>query len=180
MKGIGKDATKLFEDVHAWVNYEQLLSKCYIGPLVNTATITIKSDKNETNLANTKNINNGLFKTPILPFLQTNTKSINNASSDNESGDTIPIEIIPRFDWIQKTSDLTIIFYTKALCNPGITIIYTSDTVIKIQIVIERTMHICKFQFCHEVNWPCTVKISNETGNFILVLNNFDIRYTKR
>ena len=27
MKGVGKDATKIFNEVHAWVNYEQLLNK---------------------------------------------------------------------------------------------------------------------------------------------------------
>ncbi|XP_075166001.1 cytochrome b5 reductase 4 [Haematobia irritans] len=35
MRGVGKDATKLFNEVHAWVNYQQLLNKCLIGPLKN-------------------------------------------------------------------------------------------------------------------------------------------------
>ncbi|CAH1971087.1 unnamed protein product [Acanthoscelides obtectus] len=34
MKGAGIDATKLFEQVHPWVNYDQILQKCYIGRLV--------------------------------------------------------------------------------------------------------------------------------------------------
>ncbi|PSN43861.1 Cytochrome b5 reductase 4 [Blattella germanica] len=34
MRGVGKDATDLFNQVHAWVNYESLLQKCYIGRLV--------------------------------------------------------------------------------------------------------------------------------------------------
>lgn len=33
MKGAGKNATQLFEDVHSWVNYESLLQKCYVGKL---------------------------------------------------------------------------------------------------------------------------------------------------
>ncbi|KPM11260.1 cytochrome b5 reductase 4-like protein [Sarcoptes scabiei] len=33
MKGAGQNATNMFEDVHAWVNYESLLQKCYIGRL---------------------------------------------------------------------------------------------------------------------------------------------------
>lgn len=41
MKGAGKDATKLFDDVHAWVNYEQLLTKCFVGPLRTTLTINL-------------------------------------------------------------------------------------------------------------------------------------------
>lgn len=158
MKGVGKDATKLFEEVHAWVNYEQLLAKCYVGPLVNSATVTIKSDKNASNV---KGLNNGIFKTPILPFRQTNSKLINVPSENSE---TIPIECIPRFDWIQKTSDLTIIFYTKSLCNPGFSVIYASDTEVEVQIVIERTMHICKLKFSNAVDWPCLTRVANETG----------------
>ena len=34
LRGIGKDATELFNQVHAWVNYESLLHKCYVGRLV--------------------------------------------------------------------------------------------------------------------------------------------------
>nr|CAI5823764.1 unnamed protein product [Callosobruchus analis] len=34
MKAAGIDATKLFEQVHPWVNYDQILQKCYIGRLV--------------------------------------------------------------------------------------------------------------------------------------------------
>ncbi|EDV98183.1 cytochrome b5 reductase 4 [Drosophila grimshawi] len=36
MRGVGRDATKLFDEVHAWVNYPQLLGKCYVGPLKDT------------------------------------------------------------------------------------------------------------------------------------------------
>jgi cytochrome-b5 reductase len=34
MKGAGKDATKLFNSVHRWVNYETMLSACLIGKVV--------------------------------------------------------------------------------------------------------------------------------------------------
>lgn len=33
MKGAGKDATKLFNDVHPWVNYQSILQKCFVGKL---------------------------------------------------------------------------------------------------------------------------------------------------
>ncbi|XP_050534096.1 cytochrome b5 reductase 4 isoform X7 [Daktulosphaira vitifoliae] len=35
VRGIGTDATKLFSEIHAWVNYESILQKCIIGRLVN-------------------------------------------------------------------------------------------------------------------------------------------------
>ena len=34
MKAAGKNATNMFDDVHGWVNYENLLEKCFIGRLV--------------------------------------------------------------------------------------------------------------------------------------------------
>ncbi|KAI9294636.1 cytochrome b5, partial [Neoconidiobolus thromboides FSU 785] len=34
MKGAGKDATKLYNKVHPWVNAESLLNKCLVGFLV--------------------------------------------------------------------------------------------------------------------------------------------------
>eukprot|EP00057_Strongylocentrotus_purpuratus_P029176 XP_011683650.1 PREDICTED: cytochrome b5 reductase 4 [Strongylocentrotus purpuratus] len=33
MKGLGIDATDLFNEVHRWVNVESMLEKCHIGPL---------------------------------------------------------------------------------------------------------------------------------------------------
>lgn len=34
LRGAGKDATRLFGEVHPWVNYETMLSSCLIGILV--------------------------------------------------------------------------------------------------------------------------------------------------
>lgn len=32
MRGAGRDATELFNEVHQWVNYESILAKCLVGP----------------------------------------------------------------------------------------------------------------------------------------------------
>lgn len=160
MRGIGKDATKLFDEVHAWVNYEQLLAKCYIGPLRSTGTVTITPEK-ATSLTSCKSSPKlgDEFKEPTsLNFL--NSKSENSLSTINSQSN----EIIPRFDWIQKTSDLTIIFYTKSLCNPGLIVEYLSNNEINIRIIIENSIHLCQFKFSNEINWPCITKISYETG----------------
>ena len=39
MKGVGKDATKIFNDVHPWVNYESMMSACIVGKLVKSSEI---------------------------------------------------------------------------------------------------------------------------------------------
>ncbi|GAB6019576.1 Cytochrome b5 reductase 4 [Chamberlinius hualienensis] len=37
MRGVGTDATKLFNETHQWVNYESMLQKCLVGRLVNNS-----------------------------------------------------------------------------------------------------------------------------------------------
>ncbi len=148
MKGVGKDATKIFDEVHAWVNYEQLLGKCYVGPLRNIATISIGDEP---------------FKTPIQSadkqIPPQPSSAINDANATSQ-----PLEIIPRFDWIQKTTDLTVIFYTKSMCNPGFSIECLGDCELVVRIFIDGIMHFCSFRFTHPVVWPCSVRMSNETG----------------
>lgn len=34
IKGAGRDATDMFNDVHSWVNYESMLAACLVGKLV--------------------------------------------------------------------------------------------------------------------------------------------------
>lgn len=34
MRGAGRDGTKLFGEIHPWVNYETMLSSCLVGLLV--------------------------------------------------------------------------------------------------------------------------------------------------
>lgn len=151
MKGVGKDATKIFDEVHAWVNYEQLLGKCYVGPLRNIATISI-GDENTSNKPSSTN-KDASFKTPTLPQKPANE----NTSSES-------IEIIPRFDWIQKTTDLTVIFYTKSMCNPGFSVECMGECEVVVRIFIDKTMHFCSFRFTNPVTWPCSIRMSNETG----------------
>lgn len=171
MKGVGKDATKIFDEVHAWVNYEQLLGKCYVGPLRNIATISIGDENASDNPSST---NNEPFKTPILPTKQSQLKPA------NENAITESIEIIPRFDWIQKTTDLTVIFYTKSMCNPGFSIECMGECEVVVRIFIDRIMHFCSFRFTNPVVWPCSVRMSSETGNMSNVIDQLTFLYANR
>lgn len=46
--GAGKDCTKEFNKYHPWVNIDNMLSKCYIGPLEsNIMPIVSEDDKEE-------------------------------------------------------------------------------------------------------------------------------------
>ncbi|EAA05181.4 AGAP011314-PA, partial [Anopheles gambiae str. PEST] len=145
MRGAGKDATRLFEEVHAWVNYESLLAKCYIGPLRNTDT---------TDTAST---------TPPPP-------SIVSSASDDSLKLSIPI--VPRFDWIQKTAELTLIFYTRSLANPGVMVECVDHLEVTVNILLESSVqHRYRFHLANNVRWPCTVRTSLESGKIELMFN---------
>lgn len=200
MKGAGKDATKLFDDVHAWVNYEQLLCKCFVGPLRTTLTINLDVSGNS---SRAKSINqlassttpNGCFKAPFLPILntvsigsnkspatspllsvssssfassaavKTTTNDAQSQSNVDSSLNAINVEIVPRFDWIQKTNELSLVFYTKALCNPALLIRCIATSKLEICIQIEQTMHCSQFQLADSVDFPpLATKINYETG----------------
>ncbi|CAO1406777.1 unnamed protein product [Diamesa serratosioi] len=141
MKGAGKDATKIFDEVHAWVNYEKLLSKCYVGPLRNTATITFKDDLNK------------LVKPLVDSSFKQNSKTIDKQLLEST--------LIPRFDWIQKLTEITLYFYTKGLANPYITVEFNCDTEVNINI---NNTYTYLFTFNKPVNFPCSIKVNQETG----------------
>lgn len=99
-------------------------------------------------------------------------------SSGGSTDDTLPsissecttyanIEIVPRFDWIQKTNEISLVFYTKARCNPGIIIHRLADTQSKFDIVIqiEQTMHVYSTQLADHVEFPpIATRINYDTG----------------
>lgn len=127
--GAGKDATSLFDEYHAWVNIESLLAKCFVGPLRNTATLSMIPDESLMKAPSSKSLLSALSPTrtrPVAPIdddeaaasskkhlsalsLESSKKKLSAAT--NECRENVPV--IPRFDWIQKTTELAIFFYTK-------------------------------------------------------------------
>ena len=47
MAGAGKDCTKEFDKFHKWVNIENMLGKCYIGPLMDDAPALTEEDEED-------------------------------------------------------------------------------------------------------------------------------------
>jgi len=90
MRGAGKDATQLFDEIHKWVNIQSMLAKCYIGPL--KATIAPTKPKKTT--ANTDGKDG--FLSPNGPNIQK------------------PLDVKPRYDWFQKDDHIIIAIYTKS------------------------------------------------------------------
>lgn len=172
IRAAGIDATSLFDEFHAWVNIDQLLAKCYIGPLRNTATLNLK----DTSLSSLdfRSKLSPPSTSPLMKFsslLSASSEALIKGSLSDKPEPTVQkpqIEIIPRFDWIQKTSELSIYFYTKGFCNPGISVVHCSDKECEIKITIGNTSNSYKFSFFKAVKWPCSIKMNHETGEFNL------------
>ncbi|KAM7342665.1 cytochrome b5 reductase 4 isoform 2-T6 [Cochliomyia hominivorax] len=148
MRGIGSDATKLFNDIHPWVNYAQLLNKCRIGPLVNP--VRMKPE-----------IKDSL----ILP----NRKTTNSFMQD--------ADISPRLDWIQKRDEITLYFYTKLFCNPGCLIRNLNEisNYVEIWIFISHYVHTFHIQLQGHVKWPPKIfQVSSESGKIEIKLNKLE------
>lgn len=196
MKGVGMDATQMFEDVHAWVNYDQMLNKCYIGPLCcgggdgggSASKIVSSTSSSQLNTGSSLAANFRLpFSISANNFI-TNSLAPPSNSSNTGTGDVkraVPVaqevpQIIPRFDWIQKTSELIFVFYTRAFCNPGLVIESiegsadgTTSVEVRINVDGGSASFLAKFSITEPVRWPCSVKSSLETGkvelNFVKI-----------
>lgn len=191
MKGVGKDATTIFNEVHAWVNYEQLLAKCFIGPLIKSnvplSEPTIKSAASAAQLSVENEDEDTSFKKPQpsadhkLPLNVVGRKASMATNSDiGDKSASLPVspteslqdlcqeapsvEVIPRFDWIQKTRELVIVFYTRALCNPGFSVEPVDAKRVNVRIFIDKSVHLCCFTFGDTVSWPCSFRVANDTG----------------
>nr|XP_039256109.1 LOW QUALITY PROTEIN: cytochrome b5 reductase 4-like [Styela clava] len=120
MRGAGRDATSLFEEVHRWVNYESMLKECLIGKLIDT---------------NPKHLNHSILAPPAsltsLNPLGVNTLKIDSVggtaagvpeinledyTSNSDVSISLPNEkssVEPTLDWYQTTKTIVIVLYTK-------------------------------------------------------------------
>lgn len=179
LKGVGMDATQVFDDVHAWVNYEQMLNKCYIGPLrasagASSTSPKIVSSSSSSQLTSGSGLTANGFRLPFSlsanNFISGSSSSTTDASHGTESRDLCVAEdvpdIVPRFDWIQKTSDIMVIFYTRPFCDPGLFIEYLGAGQVEMRIfVVGNLSYLVKFTFTDSIRWPCaSVRSAIETG----------------
>lgn len=172
MRGAGKDATQLFEEVHAFVNYESLLAKCYVGPLRSTGVLNLSEESAESSFL--KPPAPSVIITPSSPSITTMkaNSAISIVSSSSEEAASKAPPVVPRFDWLQKTAEVTFIFYTKALCNPAFVVEFVNNLEFNVRIFLEGNVRDrYQFQVANNLQWPCTVRQSLEAGKVELVFN---------
>ncbi|XP_075209988.1 cytochrome b5 reductase 4-like [Lycorma delicatula] len=106
MRGVGTDATNLFNQVHAWVNYESILKKCVVGRLGSSGeddAFTIPSSPNK----------------PASSSLR--ITAVNNKAK------------LTQMDWFQQLAFITLVFYSKTP-NPQVQILLSEPDVLQCKI----------------------------------------------
>lgn len=175
MRGTGIDATELFDQVHSWVNYEQILQKCLVGRLV---AIDPSIDPEELFFGKKDNASArpGSKARDHLKISSANSlsSSLNPPKSDADSVKRTS-STLPRFDWIQKLDYITVIFYTKAFSNPLVEISYpVGEQTVVITLAYADTIFKNELLFFDKVRWPCDATVTIETGKVELIFKKSD------
>ncbi|XP_065574441.1 cytochrome b5 reductase 4-like isoform X2 [Artemia franciscana] len=92
LRGAGKDATDLFNEVHRWVNIESMLSKCVVGKLLPS------------------------FIKPVLPSVINLKNGVMEQISKPGNRVQVPrpaAKPLPTFDWFQTPDIVSLCVYTK-------------------------------------------------------------------
>ncbi|KAF2354618.1 Cytochrome b5-like heme/steroid binding domain [Trinorchestia longiramus] len=115
-RGIGRDATELFNEVHKWVNFESMLCKCLVGHLVEQSPISCSHVLRKPQKA-------------FLPLLNSFAKLLKSEGGSNKSkkdGITklppipspsaaacTPEVQLPSYDWYQSSTAVTLTVYSR-------------------------------------------------------------------
>ncbi|XP_042147983.1 cytochrome b5 reductase 4-like [Ixodes scapularis] len=99
MRGVGKDATDLFIQVHKWVNFESMLEKCLVGRLVGPPANSIRKSS---------------FVVPRIPFFKRLQRSDTGVSEDNpDLSEEMSSRPSMSYEWSQDDSTVTIVVQCK-------------------------------------------------------------------
>ncbi|EFN87531.1 cytochrome b5 reductase 4 isoform X2 [Harpegnathos saltator] len=165
MRGVGKDATKLFENVHAWVNYQSILQKCIVGKLsrgsssVASSAAASLTEKSATNANNCSSVTLGFSKSSAAP----------KAAEENLSD-------LPNINmnWRQTSNSITL-FYQTMHNYPGMyyQLQRLSDSKLIFRLILEKHIITHELELIADVEWPPTCKSNFETMQV-------DFTFTKR
>ncbi|KAF7380723.1 hypothetical protein HZH66_014099 [Vespula vulgaris] len=135
MKGVGKDATKLFDNVHAWVNYQSLLQKCVVGRLSRPTASNLSKTIEKSSIAN-----------DLLKSCATQRKSEEEIGSDLSK---------IKMDWRQTSNTITL-FYQTINDYQGIyyRISRINDTKLVFNLSFEKDIVIHELELAGEIEWP--------------------------
>lgn len=156
MRGVGIDATDLFDQVHKWVNYESMLKKCLVGRLKEGTMLPARRPPIPKLAAD-----NGFRMSPPAPLI---------------SGVTT--------DWIQSASNLTIVLYTRQKGLDAHRVSTSVDgSAFHARIHSDDWLRCCDYRIrlTDAVEPTCSVSVSPTTGKVELLLRkkHLDVHWKK-
>lgn len=157
MRGVGTDATKLFNNVHPWVNYESLLKSCIVGRL--------KTMGSSSNAEWTESIERPINDRVSSLQLQLPNKKTQSDESPNKR--------VFKMDWFQQASTLTLIFYLKTNSSGSTPPPQVSLTLMKnkqLRVSIEKEVNVYELE--EEVRWPCYLKVHQTVAEIKFAKNS--------
>ncbi|XP_076228280.1 cytochrome b5 reductase 4 isoform X2 [Nomia melanderi] len=163
MRGVGKDATKLFENVHAWVNYQSILQKCVVGRLSRGSISGPSSPPPENTSPSTTDC-----ASAALDLI----KSSRSNSQEETPRDSSPLNV--KMDWRQ-TSDSITLFYQSVKDYPSIyyQLRRISDSKLVFKLFFEKDVITHELELAAGVEWPPVCKRNFDTMEV-------DLTFTKK
>ncbi|CAK9812009.1 Cytochrome b5 reductase 4 [Anthophora quadrimaculata] len=145
MRGVGKDATKLFESVHAWVNYQSILQKCVVGRLSRGSGSGTTSSPTENAVSSTTNCSS------------TTLNLITSCMSHNTSQESVSDSGISniKMDWRQTSNSITL-FYKTLRDYPGVCyqLSRINDSKLLFKLFFEKDIISHQLEMTADVEWP--------------------------
>ncbi|XP_042227158.1 cytochrome b5 reductase 4-like [Homarus americanus] len=167
MKGVGTDATELFNEVHKWVNFETMLQKCLVGRLVESRSFFLKPNflplgkgSKNSNKSDTRKNSSSSTNSLVPPTLGPPT--IAGARSPLVSPMTPSALPNPKYDWFQTNTLINIAIYTKwKHINKEHVVVIKRGSVVKVVCYVQDmayTVHL-------ELNKPVAEEFELKTGS---------------
>ncbi|XP_068209660.1 cytochrome b5 reductase 4 isoform X2 [Palaemon carinicauda] len=182
MRGVGIDATDLFNEVHKWVNYESLLQKCLVGRLVESRSLFLKPSflplGKSTKDSNKKNDARNIPPTNSLTVPSLNVpvqKGGSNLKSPLLSPGTPSSLPTPKYDWFQNDSRINIVVYTKwKHITKEYVVAIKRGKELKIICYIQDMVYTVHLDFHKPVSEDFELKTGNGTGKVDVMLNKLE------
>ncbi|KAK6187721.1 hypothetical protein SNE40_005681 [Patella caerulea] len=147
-RGLGKDATQLFDEIHKWVNAESMLEKCYVGRLCTSVKNQRKaSTASKSSISSSKLSANG-------------TINLTNLKPPEPAG-----PVPPKFDWYQTNKCITLVVSTKwSGMTSDMVIIEKTCKQLLISIFIQDYTFTVHTELEEEVTNDYIVKVQKDSG----------------
>ncbi|XP_078324378.1 cytochrome b5 reductase 4-like isoform X2 [Crassostrea virginica] len=164
MRGAGIEGTQLFDEVHKWVNYESMLEKCFVGKLKSTTPVHRR-------VSLLKNLEQGGLPVVNKSLAKTNSADSKNGPVPPPSFKVPESPSVPKFDWFQTKTNVTLVVYTKwKLMKPEFVVIDRQGNNFLATLYIEDFIYYLHIELAEAISLNFEVKVNKDTGKTDIIL----------